>query len=236
MPSTATPDPLDSQVSRDLAQELEVGEVPDLPPLWQTYRKQIVAFAAVAMVVLLGVYTQFFTSVGAFGLPALVAMITAEAPPAPPPAPPPPPAKVADPKEVANLIEEHSYESFRSAFATLKAGGRRADDQLALARARGLATLAYGPKVFSVDALKEAVESLNTVDLSRARESDATTANLSIAKSRAGPADRDRRARPGGQSTGRARRSPRPRQGTGPAFGTREAKTRQTRRGDRGDR
>ncbi len=171
--------------SRDLAHELQVGEVPELPPIWQTYRNHIIAFCVAIALVLLGVYTQFFTPFGAFGIPALVEVITATEPPDAPEPPPPPPAKLADPKEVASLIDEHSYESFRSVFATLQqAGPTVPDNQLALARARGFATLAYGPEVFPLEALAAAVEALSSLDLNQAMGGDADAANVAIAKAR----------------------------------------------------
>ena len=173
------------RVSRDLEQELEVGDVPELPPLWQTYRKHILAFAGAVAFVLLGVFTQFYTSVGAYGIPGLVELFSRDAPEPVPVAPPPPPATVADPKEVASLIDEHSYESFRSVFATVEqAGAQLADNQLALAKARGLATLAYGVEVFPLDSVTSAVANLNSIELSSAMGGDPAAANIAIAKGR----------------------------------------------------
>ncbi len=173
-------------ISRDLANELEVGDVPELPPLWQTYKNQILAFFAVIAFVMIGVYTQLYTSYGAFGIPALITVFTRE-PPAPvPEAPPPAPAKVANPKEIANLIDEHSYESFRSIFATLqKAGATLPDNRLALAKARGLATLAYGTNAFPLDEVTNAVQGLKGINASAAMGGDPSAVNLAIAKARA---------------------------------------------------
>ncbi|MEM7674931.1 MAG: zinc-ribbon domain-containing protein, partial [Myxococcota bacterium] len=180
----ASADVLDA-AGRDLASELEVGDIPDLPPLWQTYKQQILGFTAAVVVVLIGVYTQFFTPVGFYGLPGLFTYLTTAAPPPPPPAPPPAPPKVADPRQIQDLIDEHSYESFRSVFATLQQAATSADNRLALAKARGLATLAFGYDVFALSALTTAVADLNTVDLSSAMNGDAAAANLAIAKARA---------------------------------------------------
>ncbi|MEL6187810.1 MAG: zinc-ribbon domain-containing protein [Myxococcota bacterium] len=73
-------------VPRDL---LEVGEIPDMPPFWETYRRPIIAFLSVAALFLVGVVTHFMTPYGAFGIPRLVETLTYEPPPPPPPAPPP---------------------------------------------------------------------------------------------------------------------------------------------------
>ncbi|MEL7369474.1 MAG: tetratricopeptide repeat protein, partial [Myxococcota bacterium] len=181
----ASADVLDA-AGRDLASELEVGDIPDLPPLWQTYKQQIIGFSAGVVFVLIGVYTQFFTSVGAWGIPGLISVLTTAAPPPPPPAPPPAPPKVADPREIQSLIDEHSYESFRSVFATLQqAGGSVADNRLALAKARGFATLAYGDGVFALSAVTTAVADLNTIDMSDAMNGNAAASNIAFAKSRA---------------------------------------------------
>ena len=173
-------------ISRDLANELEVGDVPELPPLWQTYKNQILAFFAVIAVVMVGVYTQLYTSLGAYGIPALIAMLSREAPEPVPEAPPPAPAKVASPKEIANLIDEHSYESFRSIFATLQpAGADLPDNRLALAKARGFATLAYGTNAFPLNEVTNAVEKLKGIDVSSAQGGDPSAVNLAVAKARA---------------------------------------------------
>ncbi len=165
--------------------ELEVGEIPDLPPIWQTYRKPILIFLAVIVAVLIGVFTQLFTPYGAFGVKGLIAAITREAPPPEPVKPPPPPPKVADPKEIANLIDEHSYEAFRSVFATIEqAGPGLPDNMLAEAKARGFATLAYGEKDFPIAELKKSVDALNTVDLAKAMGGNAAAANVEILKAR----------------------------------------------------
>ena len=177
--------PLDPATS-DLARELQVGDVPELPPVWQTYRSQIIAFAIAAGVVLLALVTQFATPYGIFGIPALVSWLNVEAPRPVPAAPPPAPPKVADPKELASLIDEHSYESFRSAFATLEqAAGSVADNRLTLAKARGMATLAYGPDVFPIGELTKAVDDLQSIDLSTAMRGNTNAANIAIAKARA---------------------------------------------------
>ncbi|MCB9650189.1 MAG: zinc-ribbon domain-containing protein [Deltaproteobacteria bacterium] len=165
--------------------ELEVGDIPDLPPFWQTYKRPILAFAVVMGLVLVGVFTQLFTPYGAFGVPGLVAMLFEEPPPPPPVKPPPPPPKVADPKEISGLINQHCYECFRSVFATIAAAGPGLpDNMLALAKARGLATLAYGKEAFPVEDLLAAAESLNTVDLSKALGGNTAAANTEVLKAR----------------------------------------------------
>jgi superkiller protein 3 len=165
--------------------ELEVGDIPELPPIWQTYRKPILIFLGAIVAILIGVFTQLFTPYGAFGLKGLVTALTSEAPPPEPVKPPPPPAKVADPKEIASLIDEHSYESFRSVFVTIQqAGPNLPDNMLADAKARGLATLAYGQKDFPVEELKKSVDALNTVDLAKALGGNAAAANVEILKAR----------------------------------------------------
>jgi predicted Zn finger-like uncharacterized protein len=70
--------------------ELEVGDIPELPPIWQTYRKPILIFMGAIVLILIGVFTQLFTPYGAFGIKGLVAAITKEAPPPVPVKPPPP--------------------------------------------------------------------------------------------------------------------------------------------------
>lgn len=164
---------------------LEVGDIPDLPPFWQTYKKPITIFSAVMVLVLVGVFTQLFTPYGAFGIPALIHLASQDAPPPPPSKPPPPPPRVADLKEIAGLINEHCYECFRSVFATIAAAGPNLpDNMLALAKARGFATLAYGKEAFPQEDLLGAVEALNTVDLAKALGGNAAAANTEILKAR----------------------------------------------------
>jgi tetratricopeptide (TPR) repeat protein len=165
--------------------ELEVGDIPELPPIWQTYRKPILIFLGAIIAILIGVFTQLFTPYGAFGLKGLVTAITQEAPPPEPVKPPPAPPKVADPKEIASLIDEHSYEGFRSVFVTIQqAGPSLPDNMLADAKARGLATLAYGTKDFPLEELKKSVDALNAVDLAKAMGGNAAAANVEILKAR----------------------------------------------------
>ncbi|MEM9112889.1 MAG: tetratricopeptide repeat protein [Myxococcota bacterium] len=105
--------------TQDAAREvLEVGEIPELPPIWKTYRKQIIAFGSVAAVVLLGVYTQLFTPYGAFGIQGVVDWALTEPPPPPPPAPKPPPPKKVEAKALATLLQEGGYESLRGVIAS----------------------------------------------------------------------------------------------------------------------
>lgn len=165
--------------------DLEVGEIPELPPFWKTYKKPILAFIGIAGLVLTGVFTHLFTRCGAFGVMCAYDLVMAEAPPPAPPKPPPPPPKVADPKEIASLIDAGTYESFRSVFATIQnAGPTLPDNMLAVAKARGFATLAYGPQVFPLDELSKSVEALNTVDLAKAMGGNAAAANVEILKAR----------------------------------------------------
>jgi predicted Zn finger-like uncharacterized protein len=165
-------------------EDLQVGEIPDLPPLWKTYRKPILAFVGVMALVLLGVFTHL-SRFGIFFIPGILAELTREPPPPPPEKPPPPPAKVVSPEELANLINEGSYEAFRSIFATIEsAGPTLPDNMLALAKARGMATLAYGSTAFPLADLTKAVEALNTLDLGKAMGGNAAAANVEILKSR----------------------------------------------------
>lgn len=178
-------DPSQAPPRRRGDDDLEVGEIPELPPIWQTYRKPILIFLGVIVLILVGVFTQLFTPYGAFGIKGLVAVILSEEPPPEPVKPPPPPPKVADPKEIASLIDEHSYEGFRSVFATIQqAGPQLPDNMLAAAKARGFATLAYGTKAFPLEELKKSVEALNTVDLAKAMGGNTAAANVEILKAR----------------------------------------------------
>jgi predicted Zn finger-like uncharacterized protein len=165
--------------------ELEVGEIPELPPFWKTYKTPIIFFSAVMGLLLIGVFTHLFTPYGAFGIPALVAELMKKPPPPAPTKPPPPPAKVVDLKELAGLIDEGAYEAFRSVFATVQQSGPSVpDNMLALAKARGFATLAYGPTEFPLAELQAAVQALNTIDLTRALGGNTAAANLEMLKAR----------------------------------------------------
>lgn len=167
------------------ADALEVGEIPQLPPIWQTYKKPILIFVGVIGVFLVGFFTHLWTPCGAYGL-ACVAELFQPPPPPPPEKPPPPPPKVADPKEIASLIDEGSYEAFRSVFATVEnLGPGLPDNMLAAAKARGFASLAYGTQAFPIAPLSKAVEALNTVDLAKAMNGNAAGANVEIQKARA---------------------------------------------------
>lgn len=165
-------------------EDLQVGEIPELPPLWKTYKKPILAFVGVMALVLFGVFTHL-SRFGIFFIPGLIAELTREPPPPPPEKPPPPPPKVVSAEEMGNLINEGSYEAFRSIFATIEsAGPNLPDNMLALAKARGMATLAYGSAVFPLQDLTKAVEALNTLDLGKAMGGNAAAANVEILKSR----------------------------------------------------
>lgn len=164
---------------------LEVGDIPQLPPIWQTYRKAILAFAGVIALFLVGFFTHIMTNCGPFGLKCLSAsLFQPKAPPVPakPAAPPP---KLADAKEIAHLIDEGSFEAFRSVFVTVDSlGPTLPDNMLAAAKARGFATLAFGPPEFPVEALAKAVEGLNTVDLTKTMSGNPTAAQNEILKAR----------------------------------------------------
>ena len=162
MPEAALPDSVN---------ELEVGEIPDMPPIWETYKRPILLFLGAVAVVMLGIVTHFFTPYGAYGVPYLVEVLTYDAPPPAPPPPPPPPPKLADLDEIKSLIDGHTYEGFRSAIATVeKAGPQLPDNALALAKARGLASLSYGVEAFPLAPLQSAVAALASVDPSTALE------------------------------------------------------------------
>ena len=121
----------------------------------KTYRTAIAAFGVVATLVLIGAFTHFMTPIGAFGYRWLSGA-NAPAPVAPPPPPPPPPT-LANIDEIQSLIDEHSFESFRSAILTLeKAGTGLATNALALAKTRVLATLAFGEEAFALTAAQQA--------------------------------------------------------------------------------
>ncbi|MEL6185010.1 MAG: tetratricopeptide repeat protein, partial [Myxococcota bacterium] len=88
-----------------------------------------------------------------------------EPPPPPPPAPPPAPPKLVNREEIQTLLDEHGYESFRSATLTLeKAGTALPVNALAIAKTRVLATLAYGPEAFPLGPAQTAVAQLGSLD------------------------------------------------------------------------
>lgn len=164
---------------------LEVGEIPELPPIWQTYKKYILGFVGLIALFLVGFFTHIWTPCGAYGVKCIAALFQPPPPP-PPEKPPPPPPKVADPKEIAGLIDEGSYEGFRSVFVTVdNLGPNLPDNMLAAAKARGFATLAFGTQAFAIAQLSKAVEALNTVDLAKAMGGNAAAANVEIQKARA---------------------------------------------------
>ncbi len=172
-----------SEIKMELPEELEVGEVPEDPPVWITYRRPILGFLGAAAVVMLGVVTHFFTPYGAFGVPALVHMLTYQPPPPPPPAPPPPPPRLADLEQIEALVQTASYESFRSAVATLEQAGPSVPaNAVALAKARVLASLAYGTENFPLPPVREAVAALASVDAAEPRvEREKAKARLGLA-------------------------------------------------------
>jgi predicted Zn finger-like uncharacterized protein len=163
---------------------LEVGEIPQLPPIWQTYRKPIIAFAGVIVVFLIGFFTHLWHPCGAYGLKCVAALFTPPPPP-PPQAPPPPPPKLADAKEIASLIDEGAFESFRSVLATIdQLGPTLPDNMLAANKARGFATLAFGPPDFPLEVLSKSVDALNGIDLTKAMGGNTAAANNEILKAR----------------------------------------------------
>ena len=166
--------------------ELEVGEIPELPPFWTTYKTPILAFSGAMVLLLVGVFTHLFTPHGAFGLPGLAKAFLEQPPPPLPKPPPPPPAKVADLDQLGKLTHEGSYEAFRSVFATVQqAGPSLPDNMLAAAKARGLATLAYGTEEFPLAELTAAVTALDTMDPTKALGGNTAAANVEIAKAKA---------------------------------------------------
>lgn len=164
---------------------LEVGEIPQLPSIWEQYRKPIVIFAVALVVAFIGLATALWTDAGLFGYKAIAKIF--EAPPPPPPEPPKErPPVLADANEIRHLIDEHSYEAFRSVLETMKKNGlANPDNNLAYAKAHGFATLAYGTANFPTPDLAKAVDSLKTLDLAEAQGGNPDLANLEILKARA---------------------------------------------------
>jgi predicted Zn finger-like uncharacterized protein len=162
---------------------LEVGEIPQLPSIWEQYRKPILGFAVVMTVAAIGLATSF-SSIGPFGVNLLTQAMEPEKPPPPPP-PPVRPPQLADAGEIRRLIDEGSFEAFRSVLATMQSlGTSEPDNLLAFAKAHGLATLYYGEAKFPIPDLAKAVEALNTLDLTKAQGGNAELANLEILKAR----------------------------------------------------
>lgn len=165
---------------------LEVGEIPQLPSIWEQYRVPILIFAGVLTFAAVGLVTELWTDAGFYGRKA-IAELFEEPPPPPPRKPPPPPPKIADAKEIRELIDEGSFEAFRSVLATVKSLGLGADvpdNMLAFAKAHGLATVMYGASQFPIADLSKAVEELNTLNLGKAMGGNAALANLEILKAR----------------------------------------------------
>jgi len=164
----------DEAGSQDAAREvLEVGEIPELPPIWKTYRKPIIAFSALAGVILVGVYTQLFTPYGAFGIQGAVEWALEEPPPPPPPVPKPPPPKKVDPADLASLLQEGGYESLRSVMANARSDGSTPATRTLLAKAAVYGGLRF-PEAedFGLELAKGAVadlEGLESLDATLAR-------------------------------------------------------------------
>lgn len=168
-PSSAGSGSASSDLSRSAAMEvLEVGEIPELPSVWQTYRKHIIAFVVAVAVVSAGVYTHLFTPAGFFGIPGLVRYALTPPPPPPPPAPPPPPPKKVDPEALSGRVASHGYEGFRSVFATLDGAPATSTNLLVEAHARVRAGLLYGLELFRLDEIEAAVSRLEGQDLTTA--------------------------------------------------------------------
>jgi tetratricopeptide (TPR) repeat protein len=180
-------DPLSADADpRARSDALEVGDIPDLPPIWKTYRKPISAFVGVAAVVLVGVFTHLFTPWGAFGIPGAVEWALSEPPPPAPEPPPPPPPRVANPEEVAALFDEGTYEAYRSILATVKAAGPTLpDNRIAAAKAQTLGALAYGTEVFPLAEAQAAVDALEGIDLASTRFDSAADAEIEVLEARA---------------------------------------------------
>ncbi|MEE2900834.1 MAG: tetratricopeptide repeat protein, partial [Myxococcota bacterium] len=163
---------------------LDVGEIPQLPSMWDRYRGAIIAAGFVFTVLMTGLITEVWTEYGAFGRKMLFAEVEQTEPPPPPP-PPPTPAKLAPIDDIRTLIHEGSFESFRSVLATIKnLGDKHPDNLLAYAKAHAFATLAYGTSHFPLAELRKAVEELKVLDLTKAQGGNAELANLEILKAR----------------------------------------------------
>jgi tetratricopeptide (TPR) repeat protein len=163
---------------------LEIGEIPQLPSIWDQHKGPIIGVLAVFTVAMIGTITELWTDYGAFGRKTLFASVE-EAPPPPPPPVAPNPPKLAPVDDIRALIDEGSFESFRSVLATIKSlGDDHPDNLLAYAKAHGFATLSYGTAHFPLAELRKAVEALKVLDLSKAQGGNAQLANIEILKAR----------------------------------------------------
>lgn len=180
---TASLTPDEDKPAKGRTQDLHVGAVPEAPPIWKTYKKPIIAFAIVVSFVLVGVFTHL-TPHGAYGY-KFVAELMKPPPPPPPPKPTAPPPKTVDIKEIQTLIDEGSYEAFRSVLATTSQAGDTIPDNLILgAKARGLATLYYGTTVFPLADVETAVQRLGSLKLDKAFEGNAAKGKVETLKAK----------------------------------------------------
>ena len=167
--------------------DLVVEPIPEVPAFWEIHKTQIIGFAGAALFILVGIYTHFLTSLGAFGIPAMIEVMTYQAPPPAPPPPPPTPAKVANLEEVQDLIDDRAFESFRSAIATLEQAGRLLPlNAIALAKARVFASISYGKELFPIEAAQEAVATLSSIDPNTPLEDKTIHVEHELLKARAG--------------------------------------------------
>ncbi len=169
--------------SGDLSADLRVADVPNLPPMWETYKKHIIIFSAVMALVLIGVLTHVFTPYGAFGS-KFIAQLGKAPPPKPPPPPPPKPAKVVDRKEVATLMACDCFEGYRSVLATLREA-KDAESVVTRAKAFGFAHHRYGEEDFPMAELQPLIDGLEALDLSSAYEGNEQRAQVEVLKARA---------------------------------------------------
>jgi predicted Zn finger-like uncharacterized protein len=162
---------------------LELGDVPQIPSIWEQYKKPILGFVGVLGVFLIGAITQIFTPWGAFGYKSMLALF--EPPPPPPPeAPKEAPVKLVNVNEIEQLLQQASFEGFRSGLATLKTSERTPDNLLLGAKAHALATLLYGKDVFSIEEAKAALTSATSVDTSKAKGGNALAAKNELLKAK----------------------------------------------------
>ncbi|MBI2375143.1 MAG: tetratricopeptide repeat protein [Deltaproteobacteria bacterium] len=168
-----------------MAGMVDLGDVPTSPPIWVEYRKMIIAFAIVIALAITALVTAFWMPEhGPLFIYDIIAFF--EPPPPPPPeAPKPPPPKIVDVQQIQALLDSGTFEGFRSVIATVKdIPGKVPENQLALAKAYGLAGLAYGTGEFPLTDLEAAVEALNKLDLTKVYDGNTAKANLEIIKAR----------------------------------------------------
>ncbi len=189
-PSMVQPSSSQPPAGLELSSEaLEVGEIPDVPPVWEQYKTQIIIFAVAMGVVVVGAVMQFATPYGAYGIPALITYLTTEPPAPPPTAPAPPPPKVIAPAEIEALMKEGSFEAYRSVVATLEAtAASKPDDALTVAQAQAYGSLLYGGTYFPLAQTERSLKSVAAIDLSQTRGGNAEQARLEALEARAAAA------------------------------------------------